>query len=62
MAHWKAKNAGRKRALRLSPKERRQLLLGGGLLLLGLLCLIYIVVLSGSLVPHGSLPMTFRKT
>jgi hypothetical protein len=62
MAQWKAKNAGRKRALRLSSKERRQLLLGGGLLLLGLLCLIYIVVRSGTLVPQGSIPITFRKT
>jgi len=64
MAQWKVKNAGqrRKRALRLNSKERRQLLLGGGLLLLGLLYLIYIVVRSGTLVPQGSIPITFRKT
>jgi uncharacterized membrane protein HdeD (DUF308 family) len=61
MAQWKTRTAHRK-LMRLSPRERMQLLLGGTLLLLGLLCLIYVVVSSGSLVPQGSLPVNLRKS
>jgi hypothetical protein len=62
MAIGKAKIAGRGLMLRLTSKERTQLLLGGGLLLLGLLFLIYIVVSSGAVVPQGSLPVPLRKS